>query len=131
MPWTDEQREEAKELYEKEKPTPENTTEIVKQVAEAMGQTPNGVRMILNKQKVYIKAVGAKTPSKANGGGTDNKPKRVSKADSADALIKALEAEAVELSDDDLATIGRMTGKATIMIESWIATIVGDDEDED
>ena len=131
MPWTDEQREEAKELYLNGNPTPENTTEIVKDVAETMGQTPNGVRMILNKQKVYIKAVGAKTPSKANGGGTDNKPKRVSKADSADALIKALEAEAVELSDDDLATIGRMTGKATIMIESWIATIVGDDEDED
>lgn len=129
MAWTDEQREEAKELYLNANPTPETTTEIVKDVAETMGQTANGVRMILNKMDdVYIKAASAKTPSKA---GDSDKPKRVSKADSANALIKALEAEAVELSDDDLAVIGRMTGKATQLIASWVTTIVGEDEDDE
>ena len=129
MAWTDEQREEAKELYLNANPTPETTTEIVKDVAETMGQTANGVRMILNKMDdVYIKAASAKTPSKA---GDSDKPKRVSKADSANALIKALEAEAVELSDDDLAVIGRLTGKATQLIASWVTTIVGEDEDDE
>ena len=129
MAWTDEQREEAKELYLNANPTPETTTEIVKDVAETMGQTANGVRMILNKMDdVYIKAASAKTPSKA---GDSDKPKRVSKADSANALIKALEAEAVELSDDDLAVIGRMTGKATQLIASWVTTIVGEDGDDE
>lgn len=129
MAWTDEQREEAKELYLNANPTPETTTEIVKDVAETMGQTANGVRMILNKMDdVYIKAASAKTPSKA---GDSDKPKRVSKADSANALIKALESEAVELSDDDLAVIGRMTGKATQLIASWVTTIVGEDEDDE
>ena len=129
MAWTDEQREEAKELYLNANPTPETTTEIVKDVAETMGQTANGVRMILNKMDdVYIKAASAKTPSKA---GDSDKPKRVSKADSANALIKALEAEAVELSDDDLAVIGRSTGKMTILIKSWIDAIIGEDEETD
>jgi hypothetical protein len=36
-------------------PTPENSMEIVKAIAEEMGQSPNGVRMILTKAGVYVK----------------------------------------------------------------------------
>jgi len=132
MAWTDEEREQAKELYEKEKPTPENTTEIVKKVAEAMGQTPNGVRMILNKQKVYIKAAGAKTPSKASGnGGDSDKPKRVSKADTQEALIEALEALGFAVSDDEKVMFGRMTGKAMQFFADKFTELNVEDDDED
>lgn len=128
MAWTDEQRAEAKELYENANPTAENSTEIVKDIAETLGQTANGTRMILIKAEVYIKASGGKaTP--ASGSSTD-KPKRISKADSAKALIAALKAQAIELQSEELAAIDRATGKMNQLIKSWIDTIVGDDEEE-
>ena len=139
MAWTDEQRDEAKELYLNAKPTPDNTTEIVKDVAETMNQTPNGVRMILNKMKdkdgnsIYIKAAAAKTPSKASGNGSDSdKPKRVSKADTQEALIKALEALGFAMSDDEKTMFGRMTGKAMqFFADKFTELNVEEEEDDD
>ena len=49
MTWTDEQKAEAVEAYTDSDPTPETSMEIVKQIADDMGQSPNGVRMILTK----------------------------------------------------------------------------------
>ena len=48
MAWTDESKEQAVEMYTAEEPTPDNSMEIVKMVAEELGESPNGVRMILN-----------------------------------------------------------------------------------
>ena len=53
--WTDERRDKAVELYEKAKPTPETTFKIVKEIAEELDVSPNGVRMILTKAGVYIR----------------------------------------------------------------------------
>ena len=79
--WTDETKQEAIDMYVEENATPENSMEIVADIAEQLGQTPNGVRMILTKAGVYVK----KTPAaKASGGSTGGT--RVSKADAQDAL---------------------------------------------
>ena len=59
MPWTDESKAEAVELYTQENPTPETSMEIVKDIADQLGESPNGVRMILTKAGVYVK----KTPA--------------------------------------------------------------------
>ncbi len=53
--WTDERRDKAVELYEKAKPTPETTLKIIKEIAEELQESPNGVRMILTKAGVYIR----------------------------------------------------------------------------
>ena len=55
MAWTDEAKAQAVEMYTAEEPTPENSMEIVKQIAEELGESPNGVRMILTKAGVYVK----------------------------------------------------------------------------
>ena len=66
MAWTDESKEQAVEMYTAEEPTPENSMEIVKNIAEELGESPNGVRMILTKAGVYVK----KTPAvKSSSGG--------------------------------------------------------------
>ena len=52
MAWTDESKEQAVEMYTAEEPTPDNSMEIVKMVAEELGESPNGVRMILTKAGV-------------------------------------------------------------------------------
>ena len=53
MSWTDEKKQEAVEMYTAEEPTPENSMEIVKDIAEQLEESPNGVRMILTKAGVY------------------------------------------------------------------------------
>ena len=49
----------------KQAPTPETSMEVVKEIAEELDESPNGVRMILTKAGVYVK----KTPAKAATGG--------------------------------------------------------------
>ena len=43
MSWTDEKKQEAVEMYTAEEPTPENSMEIVKDIAEQLEESPNGV----------------------------------------------------------------------------------------
>ena len=42
MPWTDESKAEAVESYTDANPTPETSMEIVKQIADDLGESPNG-----------------------------------------------------------------------------------------
>ena len=49
MAWTDESKAEAVNLYTDADPTPETSMEIVKDIADQLGESPNGVRMILTK----------------------------------------------------------------------------------
>lgn len=113
--WTDELREEAVAAYEAAEPTAENSMEIVKQIAEDMDQSPNGVRAILSKAGVYIAK--GKSPSKAANGGTP----RVSKADSQNALSAAIEAAGQE-TDSEI--ISKLTGKAAVYFTEVINKIV-------
>lgn len=116
MAWTDEEKERAIAAYEAENPTPETSIEIVKQIAEDMGQTPNGVRMILTKAEVYIKK--AEAAGKSGGSaGTGDKPARVSKEDAQNSLTTAIEA-AGAVADADI--IVKLTGKAAVYLAGVI-----------
>ena len=55
--WTDDLKASVVKKYEAAEPTAETSTEIVKDIAEALGDgfTVNGVRVILVKAGVYIK----------------------------------------------------------------------------
>lgn len=115
--WTDELKEKAIELYKAGKPTPENSMEIVKEVAEEMGQSPNGVRMILSKAGVYVKkeaAAGAKKASTAKEGAST----RVSKEDAHAQLVAAIEAKG---QTADMEIVSKLTGKAAI----YLAGVLG------
>ena len=66
--WTDEAKAQAVEMYTAEEPTPENSMEVVKEIAAELGESPNGVRMILTRAGVYVKKTPA-TKSTSCGGG--------------------------------------------------------------
>ena len=119
MALTDESRQQAIEAYEAAGPTPENSMEIVKQIAEDMGESPNGVRMILTKAEVYVKkapAEGKSSSSSGNGGGT-----RVNKESAQQALIAALTDAGGEIDED---IISKLTGKAAVYFTTEINKIL-------
>ena len=103
--WTDESKAQAVEMYTAEEPTPENSMEIVKMIAEELGESPNGVRMILTKAGVYVK----KTPAVKSSGGTGGG--RVNVAAAQDELNKAISDMGEEA---DMAIISKLTGKAAM-----------------
>lgn len=109
--WTDELKQEAIRLYQEAEPNEENTVEICRQVAEELDQSPNGVRMILSKAGVYIKKAAPKTATE------EDKPKRVSKQDSIDALKEVIRNAGKEVDDSIL---DKLTGKAAIYLASVI-----------
>jgi len=108
MAWDDDKKARAVSMYEESAPTPETSVEIVKEIADELDETANGVRMILTKAGVYIKktpATGsAKTASTSSTGGT-----RVSKAASIEALSQALTDAGQEVDED---VVSKLTGKA-------------------
>lgn len=110
MAWNDEKKAKAVELYLAAEPTPETSVEIVKEIAEELEETTNGVRMILTKAEVYVKQAAKAGGAKATASGGD-KPKRVSKADSIQALKEVLEAEGVEA---DMEILEKLTGKQAV-----------------
>ena len=106
MAWDDDKKEQAVEMYTAEEPTPENSMEIVKSIADELGESPNGVRMILTKAGVYVKkapATGAKKSTTSTGG------TRINKAAAQEALTAALTDAGVDIDDD---IISKLTGKA-------------------
>jgi hypothetical protein len=119
MAWTDELKAEAVTLYEAAEPTPENSMEIVKDIADELDQSPNGVRMILTKAGVYVK----KTPAAkaASTGGTTGGT-RVSKAAAQEALIAAI-TDAGKTVDEEI--VSKLTGKAA----QYFTTLLVSNED--
>jgi len=112
MAWTDEAKAQAVEMYTAEEPTPENSMEVVKMIAEELGESPNGVRMILTKAGVYVK----KTPAvKSSSGGTGGG--RVNVAAAQDELTKAISDMGEEA---DGAIISKLTGKAAMYFANLI-----------
>ena len=107
MAWTDESKAEAVEMYVEQEPTPETSMEVVKDIADHLGESPNGVRMILTKAGVYVKKSPATGAAKSSGGGSA----RVSKADAAEALTSALTDAGQEIDAD---IIDKLTGKASV-----------------
>ena len=105
MAWTDESKQEAIDMYTAEEPTPENSMEIVADIAEQLEESPNGVRMILTKAGVYVRKTPAAKSSGGSGGG------RVSVADAQSSLTDALNDAGQEI---DSAIISKLTGKAAV-----------------
>ena len=103
--WTDEAKAQAVEMYTAEDPTPENSMEIVKEIAAELGESPNGVRMILTRAGVYVKKTPATKATSSGGGGGG----RVSVADAQQSVIAAISDAGMEA---DQAIISKLTGKA-------------------
>lgn len=114
--WTDELKEQVVEMYEKAQPTPENSTEIIKDIAEQIEMSPNGVRMVLVQAGVYVKKDPSTTtksaPKKEGAGGT-----RVNKESALADLRAAIEAKGASVDED---IVGKLTGKAAI----YFATVL-------
>lgn len=114
--WTPENKQKAVELYQEQSPTAETSMEIIKQVAEELGQTVNGVRMILVQAGVYVKKDASASPAaKTKEAG---KTTRVSKEDSIAALKEAIESKGKEVDEDILS---KLTGKAAVYFLSVIS----------
>lgn len=109
MAWTEEQKSEVIEKYKKANPTPETSTEIIKEIAEELEQSPNGIRMILVQAGVYVKKESTSTSTTKTTKGEG--PKRVSKEAALEGLRKALTAKNAEINEEILE---KMTGKAAV-----------------
>jgi|TARA_B100000035_G_scaffold15501_1_gene12588 hypothetical protein len=118
MAWDDEKKAQAVSLYEEAEPTPETSMEIVKDIADELEESPNGVRMILTKAGVYVK----KTPAsggatKASNGGSGG---RVSKAAAIESLSAAISDAGQEVDQEIL---DKLTGKAAVYFTGVISAI--------
>lgn len=107
--WTDEKRAQVVKMYQDREPTPDNSMEIVKEIAEEVDASPNGVRMILSKEGVYVKkeaSTSSSTKKSSNGGGT-----RVSKDEAHQRLTSAIENAGGSVDTD---IVSKLTGKAAL-----------------
>ncbi len=111
MAWDDEKKAQAVEMYTAEEPTPETSMEIVKDIADELDESPNGVRMILTRAGVYVKKTPASSSSSSGGTG------RVSKADAQEALSAAISDAGQEVDDS---IISKLTGKAAVYLTGII-----------
>lgn len=118
--WTPELKKEVVEEYTSREPTPENSMDIVKELAEEYEKTANGIRMILTTAGVYIKKAPAVSAAKKEGGST-----RVNKAESITALSEAISALGLDVQDEILS---KLTGKAA---NYFISIIKASNKEED
>jgi len=122
MAWDDEKKAKAVALYEEGEPTPETSIELVKSIAEELGETPNGVRMILSKAGVYVKATASSAGgTKKDAPDKEEKAPRESKADKFKRLTNAIASSGCT---PDEAIIEKMTGKAADYFSQLIEGLV-------
>lgn len=119
--WTDELKAEVISKYEESEPTPENTMDIIAELAEEFEKTQNGIRMILTKAGVYVK----KTPAKSSGGSASKKATgaggtRVSKEEAFAALREEIEGVGGSVDEE---IISKLTGKAAMYFVEVIKAI--------
>lgn len=121
MAWTDEQKQQAIDAYKAGDPTPENSTELIKEIAEDMEQSANGVRMILVQAGVYVKkdATATTTGKTKTSTTTGDKAPRVSKESQIAELKAAIEARGAEADDEILS---KLTGKAAAYFVKVLAS---------
>lgn len=111
--WTDELKQKVIKLYQDAEPSPESSTEIIKDIADEIDMSANGIRMVLVQAGVYIKkeATAGKTTAKKESDG----PKRISKESAISDLKAAIEAKGAAIDED---IIGKLTGKAALYFVS-------------
>lgn len=116
MAWDDAKKKKAIGMYLAADPTPQNSTEIVKDIADELDESVNGVRMILSKAEVYVKKDAAAGTKAASG----DKPAggaKVSKEASHARLIAAINTIGATVDEE---IISKLTGKAAV----YMATII-------
>ena len=118
MAWDDEKKAAVIEAYEAAEPTPENSMEIVKDIAEEHEESPNGVRMILTKAGVYVKKAPASGGSKATPSGGSGG--RVSKAAAIESLSAAISDAGQEVDQEIL---DKLTGKAAMYFTGVLTAV--------
>ena len=118
MAWDDDKKAAVIAAYEEAEPTPENSMEIVKDLAEAYEESPNGVRMILSKAGVYVKKTPATGSGTSSSGGSGSS--RVSKAAAQEALVAALTDIGAEIDSD---IVEKLTGKAAMYFAGVISGV--------
>jgi hypothetical protein len=106
--WTDELKKDLVEAYKAAEPTPETSIEIVKGLAEEFDATANGVRNILTREQVYVKASPSKPATSGGGGST-----RVNKAEAQGQLKELIESVGKEVDDS---IVDKLTGKAALYL---------------
>lgn len=116
--WTDESRQQVIDQYTAGNPTPENTLDLIEQIAEEHEKTVNGVRMILSKASVYVSKTANATSATSDSG---DKPKRKTKQESLDELSAILTKHGVEA---DVTIIDKLTGKAADYFTASITHII-------
>jgi hypothetical protein len=124
MAWDDAKRAKAVEKYQAANPTDENTMEIVEAIAEELGETKNGVRMILTKAEVYIKK--SETASKTTAAKAPKESTRVSKADSIAALVAVIESTGYTVDNE---IVDKLTGKQAVYLALVIKAALATNEE--
>lgn len=112
--WTDELKQKVIKMYQDAEPSPESSTEIIKDIADEIDMSANGIRMVLVQAGVYVKkeaAGGGKTTAKKDSEGG----KRVSKESALADLRAAIEAKGAGVDED---IISKLTGKAALYFVS-------------
>ncbi len=119
--WTPELKEKAIQLYKDGEPTPASSTELIKEIAEELEQSANGVRQVLVQAGVYVKKEVATEGSKGTTttGTKAEGTKRVSKDSQLDALRDAIKAAGGTVDDE---IISKLTGKAAAYFASVLGT---------
>lgn len=108
MAWTEEDKQKAIDTYLEGEPTPENSTELIKTIADDLNQSANGVRMVLVQAGVYVKKDSTASGTKTKTAASDKAP-RVSKESQIAELKAIIEAKGKEIDDD---VLSKLTGKA-------------------
>lgn len=117
MAWDDQTKAQTVEKYKAAEPTPENSMEIVKEIADEINESPNRVRMYLSQTGVYVKKTGAKSTTTA---AASDKAPRVSKEAAHARLNAAIEA-AGQTADSEI--VSKLTGKAAMHFAEIIEAI--------
>ena len=113
MAWDEDKKQQAVDMYTAEDATPETSMEIVKDIAEELGESPNGVRMILTRAGVYVRKNPVSGSAGSTGGG------RVSKAECHQKLSDAVSNLGGSL---DMSIIDKISGKAAKHIAEEISS---------
>ena len=116
--WTDESKQQAIDLYTEQDPTPETSMEIVKEIADELGESPNGVRMILTRAGVYVK----KNPASGSSNGGSSGGGRGSKEAMHNELESAISDAGQEVDDE---IISRLSGKAAQYLAGIVNAVNG------
>lgn len=120
MAWTDEDKASVIAAYKAAEPTPETSTEIIKEIAEETGQSPNGIRMVLVQAGVYVKKEATASAKGSTTKADGDKSPRVSKEDQINSLKAAISDAGAEANDEIL---DKLTGKAAAYFAEVIRSI--------